>query len=268
MAIAGETLPDNLAKELYLQRTQSEYLNETIKIRLSDVFPKLGDSTDGLYLQQIDIDCADETAELHFGQPEYLSAEDMRDLLNGFRGRAYCEVTTPRSNDDAQNTGEAEEIGGIPPLSSTEFAPGTKSKTTIATSGTNANSITLDSSKVAPKLEIKGGVKSCTIDLGNLPSTCPTAQYSIRSIKWKDNDGVIRTFHGLFCGDIDLTNIKSANGIEETEGGGSSEETGDKGNKLVLMAGGGIRILNVNTGEQVDKTADAGGLYSLEAVYL
>ena len=59
---------------------------------------QLGDRADGLYLQSFDVDLADLTARLEFGQPEHLSVEDMRNLLNGFRQRGYAENAVLRSS--------------------------------------------------------------------------------------------------------------------------------------------------------------------------
>ena len=83
-SVAGETLPDGLAEALYRQRAGS-LVQERMTIRLADDWPVIGDAADGLVLQEIDVDCGDCTAALSFGQPEALSAEDMRSLLNGRR---------------------------------------------------------------------------------------------------------------------------------------------------------------------------------------
>ena len=186
-SVAGESLPDGLAKAIYEQRTQSQYLNETMTVRLGDTWPKLGDYVDGLYLQQIDVDCAGELATLHFGQPDYLSAEDMRDLLNGFRGRAYSSVQTIRENADDDEA--AEEIAGIPPLSSTEFAPGTKAKTTIK-SASGGGIISLD---------------SASLENGD--------EATIRKAKVIGDDGGEREVCILSTEDVDLTAAKSVNGL-------------------------------------------------------
>lgn len=140
-ASAGETLPEGLAKAIYDQRC-GDLKNETMTIRLGDAFPTLGDACDGLVLQEYDVDCDALTAELHFGVPEYVSAEDMRSLLNGFRMRGYA------SNAVIRGTGEPDEedavdFAGIQPVASTEFCPGTKAKTTIKAS--SGGTVVLDS---------------------------------------------------------------------------------------------------------------------------
>lgn len=128
-SVAGETLPDGLAEALYRQRAGS-LVQERMTIRLSDDWPVIGDAADGLVLQEIDVDCGDCTAALSFGQPEALSAEDMRSLLNGFRQRGYAENAPVRANGEA-DASDATPVGGIKPLSSSEWSPGTKVKTTL-----------------------------------------------------------------------------------------------------------------------------------------
>lgn len=147
-AAAGETLPEGLAEALYRQRAGA-LIQERMTVRLSDVWPTLGDKVDGLILQEIDIDCGDCTANLSFGQPEALSAEDMRSLLNGFRQRGYAENAPLRANGEPDE-GNATPVGGIKPLSSSEWSPGTKAKTTLKKvvhanrSSTTTKSIVLD----------------------------------------------------------------------------------------------------------------------------
>lgn len=144
---AGETLPDGLAEAIYRQRA-GDLLNETMTIRLGDAFPTLGDCADGLVLQDFSVDCADLTAELHFGQPEHISPEDMRSLLNGFRQRGYASNSVMRGGDDEDAEEEATPVAGIQPVASTEFSPGTKAKTTIKSSSGEGNKVVIDSSKV------------------------------------------------------------------------------------------------------------------------
>lgn len=132
-SVAGETLPTGLAEALYRQRAGS-LVQERMTIRLADDWPVIGDAADGLVLQEIDVDCGDCTAALSFGQPEALSAEDMRSLLNGFRQRGCAENAPVRANGEA-DASDAIPVGGIKPLTSSEWSPGTKAKTTIKKSG-------------------------------------------------------------------------------------------------------------------------------------
>lgn len=148
-SMAGETLPEGLAAALLAQRS-GELEGEDVEIALGEAFPTVGETLDGLVCQTVEVDCDSRVARLHFGHPDYLSAEDMRSLLNGFRGRGYASNIPQRGNTDP-GAGEAVEVaGGIQPLTTTEFSPGTKAKTTIkhvddaATSGT----IVLDADKV------------------------------------------------------------------------------------------------------------------------
>ena len=148
-SMAGETLPEGLAAALLAQRS-GNLEGEDVEIALGAAFPTVGETLDDLICQTVEVDCDTRVARLHFGHPAYLSAEDMRSLLNGFRGRAYASNIPQRGNTDP-GAGEAVDVaGGIQPLTTTEFAPGTKAKTTIkhvddaATSG----AIVLDADKV------------------------------------------------------------------------------------------------------------------------
>ena len=91
------------------------------------------------------VDCNELTADCHFGHPNYLSAEEMRDLLTGFRGRAFSSSAICREDPDPSGD-SPEETSGIQPISSTEFSPGTKRKTTVKSR--DGGSIVLDSNKV------------------------------------------------------------------------------------------------------------------------
>ncbi len=141
---ASEGLPEGLAQALYEQRAGA-LVNEWMDIRLGDELPALGDACDGLVLQEIDVDCADVTARLHFGQPEHVSPEDMRSLLNGFRQRGFASNAPQRTGEPDED--DAALDNGIQPVSSTEFCPGVKSKTTIK--GSAGRPIELDSAKVS-----------------------------------------------------------------------------------------------------------------------
>ena len=148
-SMAGETLPEGLAAALLAQRS-GNLEGEDVEIALGAAFPTVGETLDGLVCQTVEVDCDSRVARLHFGHPDYLSAEDMRSLLNGFRGRAYASNIPQRGNTDPGAGAAVDVAGGIQPLTTTEFAPGTKSKTTIkhvddaATSG----AIVLDADKV------------------------------------------------------------------------------------------------------------------------
>lgn len=142
-ATTGETAPAGLAAAILAERS-GELRAERMTVRCGDSLPRIGDSCDGLILQQIEIDCGSLTADLQFGAPDFLSVDDMASLLSNFRNKRRTTLSTSRV-EGKPNDGAAEvELGPIPPLSSTEFAPGTKAKTTIASSSGTSGSISLN----------------------------------------------------------------------------------------------------------------------------
>ena len=147
---AGETVPEGLAAAILADRS-GELRGEKLVLRLGDALPSLGDRCDGLFLQTFDVDCCTLIAELSFGAPEYLSPEDMAALLSGFRNKrrpsTACSRSTGKPKDDNKDKVES---GSIPPLSSTEWAPGNKTKFTVhPPAGSNsAGTITLSSESV------------------------------------------------------------------------------------------------------------------------
>lgn len=148
-SMAGETLPEGLAAALLAQRS-GDLEGEDVEIALGEAFPTVGETLDGLVCQTVEVDCDSRVARLHFGHPAYLSAEDMRGLLNGFRGRGYASNIPQRDNTDP-GAGAADDVaGGIQPLTTTEFSPGTKSKTTIkhVDDAAKSGTIVLDADKV------------------------------------------------------------------------------------------------------------------------
>lgn len=146
-ATTGETIPSGLAKAIFEDRA-GELLQERMTIRLGSSLPHLGDACDGLLLQSFDVDCANLTATLNFGQPDHLAPEDMAALLSSFRNKRTSTASTSRSTGRVSDDGDKIDLGGIPPVSSTEFCPGTKSKTTVAAKNGSSGSIKLDSSEV------------------------------------------------------------------------------------------------------------------------
>lgn len=179
-ATAGEELPSGLAQALYEQRSQS-LVSEAVTVRLGASFPKLGDkleetvgnSTETLYLQSFDVDCYDLTARLSFGQPEHLSADDMKSLLNGFRQRGSASTAVLREQKGAAEGEEPDAPGGIPPIASSEWAPGKLVKTVLK--------------KTAANRSVPGAI--------NLDSTAipdgDTAQF--RNLTYTDSNGVQQT---------------------------------------------------------------------------
>lgn len=191
---AGETLPAGLAKAIFEQRS-GELLNEEMTVRLGDAFPVLGDGCDGLLLQEYAVDCQNLTADLHFGQPEHLSVEDMRDLLNGFRQRGYAS-NAPLREDGEPDEDEAEEIGGIPPLSTSAWSPGIKVKTTIKQGAGGAkaagSSITMDASGGGGSFNLK----TSELDGGET--------VGVHTLTYTDKDGEEHTYKVLSDKDIEI----------------------------------------------------------------
>lgn len=144
---ASESLPDGLAQAILDQRSGS-LMEEEMSIRLGDRLPSIGDAVDGLYLQNFSVDCYDLTARLHFGHPDYLSAEDMRELLSGFRDRAYSSTAPNRDSADPSEgqVQEPQEGESVKPIAVTEFSPGTYRKLVIKPSNGSGEKINLDSS--------------------------------------------------------------------------------------------------------------------------
>ena len=145
---APETLPEGLAQAILDQRAGG-LVEEDVEIALGEAFPTVGETLDGLVCQTVEVDCDSRVARVRFGHPDYLSAEDMRSLLNGFRGRGYAANIPQRDNSDPGG-GTAAVAGGIQPLATTEFSPGTKAKTTIRRTDPSATSgsIVLDADEV------------------------------------------------------------------------------------------------------------------------
>lgn len=159
---AGETVPSGLAAAILADRA-GRLRAERMTIRLGDTLPQLGDICDGLILQQFDVDCAALTAQLKFGAPEFLSPEDMAGLLSGFRNRARPTTAFSRASgkpeDDNQNLVE---IGGIPPLKATEWAPGSTAKQTFrSSSGASSGTAVIDSAAIPAGKTI--AVKTLTV---------------------------------------------------------------------------------------------------------
>ena len=173
---AGETLPSGLAAAILAQRG-GDLMSEEVTIRLGDSFPTLGDAdvvtennvSQVLYLQSFEVDCYDLTAQLHFGRPAFLSPEDMRDLLLGFRQRGFASNVPNRGEPDADDN--MEDAGGVQPLKSSSIVVSSVEKTTVKGSGNAGNKITLDttSSKAAIKIEktSSGTVNLDSADVGS-----------------------------------------------------------------------------------------------------
>jgi len=148
---SGETVPAGLAATILAERSGT-LVSERMTVRLGDTFPKIGDAAveggQTLYLQSFEVDCGRLTADLVFGVPEYLTPEDMASLLSGFRNKRTATSTGYRKTGKTSESGSDVEMGGIAPLSSSEFSPGTKAKTTVRAASGSGGSIKLDASEV------------------------------------------------------------------------------------------------------------------------
>lgn len=157
---AAETLPEGLAQAILEQRG-GELMAEDVTIRLGDSFPTIGDAdvvtennvSQVLYLQNFEVDCYDLTATLHFGRPAFLSPEDMRDLLLGFRQRGFASNVPNRAKPNADDN--MEDVCGVQPLKSSSTTISSISKSTIKTTG--GGTITLDSTSSNPGT-VSGGM--------------------------------------------------------------------------------------------------------------
>lgn len=189
---AGETLPSGLAAAILAQRG-GDLMSEEVTIRLGDSFPTLGDADvvteNVLYLQSFEVDCYDLTAQLHFGRPAFLSPEDMRDLLLGFRQRGFASNVPNRGEPDADDN--MEDAGGVQPLKSSSVVVSSIEKSTVKGSGNGGNKITLDttSSKAAIKIE-KTGSGTVNMDSADVGSG-KTAQF--RDLTYTDSNGTQQT---------------------------------------------------------------------------
>ncbi len=153
-ATSGESVPANLASAI-LRSRMGEPRAGRLSVRIADAFPVMGSNSDGLLFQSVDVDCDTLVADIALGAPAHLPPEDMAGLLSSFRNRrtfsSYYSRRSGRPEDDAR--GEVG-TGGIPPLSSTEFAPGTKAKTTVAASS-GGGRIVLDPSSADPERPVQ-----------------------------------------------------------------------------------------------------------------
>lgn len=146
-ATAGDTCPSGLAAAILADRSGS-LVAERMTIRLGSSLPQLGDLCDDLPLQSFEVDCTALTAELEFGAPEHLAPEDMASLLSGFRNKRRPTVSVSRATGKVSDLAAASEPGAIMPIWTSEWAPGTKSKTTVKALSGSSGEIALDASHV------------------------------------------------------------------------------------------------------------------------
>jgi len=135
-----------------------------------------------------------------------------------------------------------------------------KARFTVAKSG-GGGSIVLDASGEKPKLVISDGTKSVTIDLADIASNCG-GTYGLHSFSYKDKNGDTQIYHGLFCDDIDLSNIAGtaldkAFSVNGTKVADISASANINITEKTLSAGTGIS-LSVN-GNVITISATGGG---------
>lgn len=232
---AAETLPDGLAAAILAQRGGT-LESEEMTIRVDpENFPVVGDSADGLVLQNFDVDCDTLVANLHFGHPDYLTPEDMRDLMSGFRQRGQASNVPIRGEEGTTDDNAAKVAGGVMPLTTTEFAPGTKKKTTVQadTSGGESSAalpkVVMDaSSTTTAKSEVISGERKIQLvsngsggDIVLKTESVPNGEtIGVHTLTYKDKDGVEHTYCILACADIS---------IQDTQGGGGGSSGGGSG---------------------------------------
>lgn len=239
-ATAGEELPAGLAQALYEQRSQS-LASERMTVRLGATFPKLGDklvetvgsSSETLYLQSFDVDVADLTARLSFGQPEHLSAEDMKSLLNGFRQRGSASTAVLREREGAAAADQPAAPGGIPPISSSEWSPGTKRKTTIWGEAQSGNRIIIDTSALGTQVQVvDGNNKTITLEAHALAAN---ESMGVKTLSYTDGSGQSRTIKVLATDSATIPPPGSGGGGEGDPDVPDFSE-GITGDKTVLVA--------------------------------
>lgn len=210
---SGETVPTGLAAALLSARSGA-LREERFTMRLGTVaqWPKLGDICDHLVLQEFDVDLTMLTAELHFGTPDYLSPDDMAALMTGFRNKARATFSTSRVSgktaDDAESTVD---MGGVMPLSSTEFSPGTKSKTTFKSSASGTGTVAVNSSIASPVATLtSASAGSIEMDTSKIPNG---SKMEAHSLKLKDGSTTVVDAKVLATDDYELLVKHIAGGV-------------------------------------------------------
>ena len=202
---SGETVPSGLAQAIFADRSGA-LRGERMAVRLGDALPQIGDLCDGLVLQSFEVDCGALVAELQFGAPEYISPEDMASLLSGFRNKQRTSCSTSRASGKRADDGNAEvRMGGVPPLRSTEFSPGRKTKLTIGSSaGTPSRSRSGSGNGGTIVLDATGGGGAVNIATGDLDSGKTIGVHTL-TIVGAGTGGSNATFKILAESDISIT---------------------------------------------------------------
>lgn len=230
---AGETLPAGLAAAILEQRG-GELMAEDMTIRLGDSFPTLGDADvqggQALYLQNFEVDCYDLTAQLHFGRPEFLSPEDMRDLLLGFRQRAFASNAPNRAEPDADDN--MDDQGGVQPVTSSSAVVSSVKKATLTGDPQSGNRIILDTASTGAQVKVVHG-NNKTITL-NASALAANDQMQVQNLTYTDASGNQQTIKILAT---DVATIPAGGGSGGGGGGDAPDfSDGISGRKAVLAA--------------------------------
>ena len=235
---ADETLPAGLAQAILDQRG-GEVMGEEVTLRLGDAFPVLGDAdvVDGqpLYLQSYEVDCYELTALLRFGRPDFLSPSDMRDLLLGFRQRAFISITAERDSAEPDDD-DADDVGGVQPITSSSSTVSSIAKATIKGTGTNANA-----------------VGKITLAASDVPAS-GEAKMRTLTLKGACENGADKTLKVLATEDIELDPGADVTSLNELAGdvtidGGDGVEVEEEGQTIRISL----------TGDDGDDEEDADG---------
>ena len=229
-AESGETVPAGLAATILAERGGT-LVSERLSIRLGDSLPTLGDAIveqEGtVYLQSIDVDCGSLTADLSFGAPDHLSPEDMASLLSGFRNKRTTTSSHVRREGRPREP-DTVEMGAIPPLSSSEFAPGRKRLATIKGAPAESGDIRLDPSGLDPAETI--GVHTLRVEYRDTPtSTVKFLGSSDMTLGYREirgGSGILVTLSEDGAG-ITISATGQAGGGGEPGDGGGGESGGE-----------------------------------------
>jgi len=131
-----------------------------------------------------------------------------------------------------------------------------KAKITVGKPGGDA-SIELDASGNSPKLVITDGTKTVTIDLADIANDC-NGNFGLHELKYKDKNGDEQVYHGLFCDDIDLSDIQAGKTIKDVSAVAVGGEPG--GTKVTFTYSDGTTTeFTISNGLKGRDGSDGGG---------
>lgn len=237
-ATEGETVPSGLAAAVLAARSGAwRGIEATMRLpATAAAFPQIGDAYHGCILQNFTIDCTNQLMDMHFGAPEYISPDDMASLMTNFRNKRRATMSASRvSGEIADDNADVVEDAGIQPLSSTEFAPGTKAKTTFksVSGGNGTGSMVVDATGASPRQQMNA-TSNAQIDL-NTADLPADDVVKIRQLVLIAKDGSQSLLHIPMCRGV---TIDFKNGKITTGGGGSGGDGGG-GSGIPIPEGGG-----------------------------